>query len=77
MIIYAVYKKSSPHEKNEDFSYKKYIRYFEDELDCCRYCMRNNYKYDSLYVIPKSQENPEEMVENFKNLRYLMEVKLR
>lgn len=52
-----------------DGTYKEYVKFFETELDCARYCIEHDYKYDTLYLTPDSAKINKEHFENSKNYR--------
>lgn len=60
MTIYGAYDEVSRKYYVQDGTYKEYKKFFENELDCARFCVKNQYKYDSIYVEPDSKKLTEE-----------------
>lgn len=56
MTIYGAYDKVPRKYYIQDGTYKEYKKFFEKELDCARYCVKNGLKYDSIYVEPDSEK---------------------
>ena len=60
MTIYGAYDEVPRKYYIQDGTYKEYKKFFENELDCARFCVKNQYKYDSIYVEPDSKKLTEE-----------------
>ena len=60
MTIYGAYGEVPKKYYIKDGTYKEYKKFFENELDCARFCVKNQYKYDSIYVEPDSKKLTEE-----------------
>lgn len=60
MTIYGAYSEVPKQYYIQDGTYKEYKKFFENELDCARFCVKNQYKYDSIYVEPDSKKLTEE-----------------
>lgn len=56
MTIYGAYSEEPKQYYLKDGTYKEYKKFFENELDCARYCIKSQYKYDTIYVEPDSEK---------------------
>lgn len=56
MIIYGAYKTIPKDYYIQDGAYREYRKFFQTELDCARYCVKHNMKYDSIFIEPDSKE---------------------
>ena len=56
MTVYGAYDEVPKQYYTKDGTYKEYKKFFKNELDCARYCVKNQYKYDTIYVEPDSKE---------------------
>lgn len=56
ITVYGAYDEVPKQYYMKDGIYKKYKKFFENELDCARYCIKNQYKYDTIYVEPDSEK---------------------
>lgn len=56
MIIYGAYKTIPKDYYIQDGTYKEYRKFFQTELDCAKYCVKHNMKYDSIFIEPDSKE---------------------
>lgn len=56
MTIYGAYDEVPRKYYVQDGIYKEYKKFFENELDCARYCVKHNMKYDSIFIEPDSKE---------------------
>ena len=56
MIIYGAYKTIPKDYYIQDGTYREYQKFFQTELDCARYCVKHNMKYDSIFIEPDSKE---------------------
>lgn len=58
-VVYGAYKEVPKIYYLRDGTYKEYIKFFESELDCARYCVKNDFKYDTLLVTPDGETEKE------------------
>lgn len=58
--IYAAYKMVPNQYYVQDGTHKKYVKLFESELDCAKYCVEYKYKYESVWVEPDSEKVKQE-----------------
>ena len=56
MTVYGAYDEVPKQYYMKDSTYKEYKKFFKNELDCARYCVKNQYRYDTIYVEPDSKE---------------------
>ena len=56
MTIYGAYDEVPRKYYVQDGTYKEYKKFFQTELDCARYCVKHNMKYDSIFIEPDSKE---------------------
>lgn len=59
-IIYAAYDMKPKQYYMQDGTYKEYVKFFENELDCAKYCVKHEYKYDSIYIEPDNKKVEQE-----------------
>ena len=69
MTIYGAYDEVPKQYYMKDGTYKEYKKFFENELDCARYCLKNGFKYDTLLVTPDSEKEKEALRKS--NYNYL------
>lgn len=69
MVIYGAYHEVPKIYYLKDGTYKEYVKFFENELDCARYCLKNDFKYDTLLVTPDSEEEKRVLCQS--NYNYL------
>lgn len=50
--VYGAYKEVPKQYYLKDGVYKKYVAFFESEFDCIKFCLEQQYKYDTIYVHP-------------------------
>lgn len=56
--VYGAYKMTPKYYYYyKDGTYKEYVKFFKTELDCARYCVEHDYKYDNIYLEPDSQKS--------------------
>lgn len=63
--VYGAYVMKPKQYYYKDGTYKAYVKFFESELDCARYCMKHieqdtTYNYDSIYIEPDSKKITQE-----------------
>ena len=68
-VIYGAYKEVPKIYYFRDGTYKEYVKFFESELDCARYCLKNDLKYNTLLVTPDSEKEKEALRKS--NYNYL------
>ena len=68
MTIYGAYDLVPKQYYMQDGYYKVYKKFFESELDCARYCVKQSLKYDSIYVETDSKKIMEEHLKNSKTV---------
>lgn len=67
-IIYAAYDMAPKQYYSQDGTYKEYVNFFESELDCLRWCNKQNerYNYEIIWVEPDSEKILKEHIERSK-----------
>ena len=67
-IIYAAYDMAPKQYYSQDGTYKEYVKFFESELDCLRWCNKQNerYNYEIIWVEPDSEKILKEHIERSK-----------
>lgn len=56
MMIYGAYKEVPKNYYIQDGTFREYRKFFQTELDCVRYCIKHDMKYDSIFIEPDSKE---------------------
>lgn len=57
MMIYGAYAEVPKSYYMQDGTYREYKKFFQTELDCARYCIKHDMKYDSIFIEPDSKEH--------------------
>lgn len=58
--IYAVYDNVPNQYYVQDGTHKEYVKFFESELDCAKYCVKHEYKYKSIWIEPDNEKVKQE-----------------
>lgn len=56
MMIYGAYVMQPRSYNRGSTYYREYKKFFQTELDCARYCIKHDMKYDSIFIEPDSKE---------------------
>lgn len=64
-VIYAAYDMVPKQYYVQDGTYKEYVKFFESELDCLRWCNKQEKRYscETIWVEPDSEKVLKERVE--------------
>lgn len=67
-VIYAAYDMAPKQYYAQDGTYKEYVKFFESELDCLRWCNKQKKRYscETVWVEPDSEKVLKEQVERNK-----------
>lgn len=56
MTVYGMYREVPKQYYMKDGTYKEFIKFFQDELDCAREAVKMGVKYESIYIEPSSKQ---------------------